>query len=130
MENRRAWSGTFKSCYLDDRLFITTAVGKTDKDGIKIAFYGDGLPVPDSSVHDWKIICLNKNTGKVLWEKTAYTGIPKIKRHPKSTHANASVATDGKYVVAFFGSEGLSCYDFDGKTCLGKRFWPVKISSV
>jgi outer membrane protein assembly factor BamB len=45
----------------------------------------------------------------------AYSGIPKIRRHPKSTHANPSVATDGKYAVAFFGSEGLYCYDFTGK---------------
>jgi len=50
----------------------------------------------------------------LLWEKTACTGIPKVKRHPKSTHANASVATDGKHVVAFFGSEGLYCYDMKG----------------
>jgi outer membrane protein assembly factor BamB len=110
----------------DDRLFITTAVGKTDKEGIKIGIYGDGLPVPDSSVHDWKVICLNKNTGKVIWERTAYTGIPKIKRHPKSTHANASVATDGKYVAAFFGSEGLYCYDFNGKLIWKKDFGTLK----
>ena len=110
----------------DDRLFITTAVGKTDKEGIKTGIYGDGLPVPDSSVHDWKVICLNKYTGKVLWERTAFRGIPKIKRHPKSTHANASVATDGRYAVAFFGSEGLYCYDFNGKLIWKKDFGILK----
>ena len=41
-------------------------------------------------------------------------GIPKVKRHPKSSHANPTPATDGKYVVAFFGSEGLYCYDVNG----------------
>ncbi len=49
----------------------------------------------------------------VIWEKTSCTGIPKIKRHPKSTHANSTVATDGIYVVAFFGSEGLYCYNIN-----------------
>ncbi len=38
-----------------------------------------------------------------------------MKRHPKSTHANSSIATDGVHVVAFFGSEGLYCYDINGK---------------
>jgi outer membrane protein assembly factor BamB len=41
--------------------------------------------------------------------------VPKIKRHPKSTYANPTPATDGKRVVAFFGSEGLYCYDLNGK---------------
>jgi outer membrane protein assembly factor BamB len=62
----------------------------------------------------FKVLCLDRNTGKVLWEKTAHTGVPKIKRHPKSSHANPTPATDGKHLVAFFGSEGLYCYDLDG----------------
>jgi outer membrane protein assembly factor BamB len=110
----------------NDRLFITTAVSGSDNQGIKTGIYGDGLPVPDSSVHSWKLICLDKNSGKILWERTAYTGVPKIKRHPKSTHANPTVATDGKYVVAFFGSEGLYCYDFDGKLVWKKNYGVLK----
>ena len=105
-----------------DKLFITTAVSSKDKAGIKTGIYGEGEPVPDSSVHDWKIMCFDKNSGKMLWERTAYTGIPKVKRHPKSTHANASVATNGQYAVAFFGSEGLYCYDMSGKLVWKKDF--------
>ena len=45
-----------------------------------------------------------------------------MKRHPKSTHANTTAATDGKYVVAFFGSEGLYCYDMNGKLIWQKNF--------
>lgn len=109
-----------------DRLYITTAVSKSDKDGIKTGIYGDGMPVPDSSIHDWKVFCIDKNTGKTIWERTAYTGIPKIRRHPKSTHANASMATNGEYSVAFFGSEGLYCYDKDGKLVWKKNFGTLK----
>lgn len=105
-----------------DRLFITTAVSSKDNAGIKTGIYGEGEPVPDSSVHDWKILCIDKNSGKILWERKAYTGIPKVKRHPKSTHANASVATNGQYAVAFFGSEGLYCYDMSGKLVWKKDF--------
>jgi hypothetical protein len=109
-----------------DRLFLTTAISKSDKEGIKTGIYGDGMPVADSSIHDWKVICIDKNSGKTLWEKIAYTGIPKIRRHPKSTHANTSVATDGKYVVAFFGSEGLYCYDIEGNLIWKKSFGVLK----
>lgn len=48
--------------------------------------------------------------------------MPEVKRHPKSSHANPSVAVDGKRVVAFFGSEGLYCYDLDGKPIWQKDF--------
>lgn len=110
----------------DNKLFITTAISKADNEGFKIGMYGDISPVNDSSVHEWKVICIDKNTGKIIWDKTAYIGVPKMKRHPKSTHANTSVATDGKYVVAFFGSEGLFCYDVNGNLLWQKNFGLLK----
>ncbi len=109
-----------------DRLFITTAISEADKAGFKPGLYGDVSPVNDSSVHEWKVYCIDKNTGKTLWERTAYKGVPKIKRHPKSTHANTTVATDGNFVIAFFGSEGLYCYDFDGNLKWQKSFGVLK----
>jgi len=109
-----------------NRLFITTAVSEQDKAGYKPGLYGDVTPVNDTSVHQWKVYCINKNDGKIIWERTSYKGVPKIKRHPKSTHANTTVATDGKYVVAFFGSEGLYCYDVEGKLQWQKNFGVLK----
>ena len=97
-----------------DRVFVTTAIGGKDDD-LKVGLYGDIKPVKDDAVHRWQVLCLDKGTGEILWQKTAYEGVPKIKRHTKSSHANSTVATDGKHVVAMFGSEGLYCYDMDGK---------------
>jgi outer membrane protein assembly factor BamB len=110
----------------ENKIFITSAISKTDKAGFKPGIYGDISPVQDSSVHEWKVFCIDKNSGKMIWERTSCTGIPMIKRHPKSTHANTSVATDGKYVVAFFGSEGLYCYDINGKLQWQKSFGLLK----
>ena len=111
-----------------EKLFITTAISEKDKSGFKPGIYGDVSPVSDSSVHEWKVLCYNRMTGKLLWEQTACKGVPAIKRHPKSTHANTSVATDGKYVVAFFGSEGMYCYNTDGKLLWKKSFGVLKSS--
>src|SRR5206468_1317627 len=63
----------------------------------------------------FQVYCLDRKTGKILWQQTAVSGSPKIKRHPKSTHANPTPATDGKYLVVSFGSEGLYTYDLNGK---------------
>ena len=52
---------------------------------------------------------------KILWERIAYEGLPKVKRHPKSTHADSTPVTDGKYLVVLFGSHGLYAYNLNGK---------------
>lgn len=98
-----------------DQIFVTTAVSSDTKQGLRVGLYGDTDPVTDNSVHEWKVLALDKKTGKVLWEQTAHKGVPKTKRHPKSSQASPTPATDGKVVIAFFGSEGLFAYSMDGK---------------
>jgi outer membrane protein assembly factor BamB len=61
------------------------------------------------------VLSLDKRTGRILWQRTAYEGVPREKRHIKATYANATPATDGRHVVAFFGSQGLYAYDMNGR---------------
>jgi outer membrane protein assembly factor BamB len=98
-----------------NRLFVSTAISGVEKPEMKVGLYGDIGSVQDASSHRWVVYALDARSGKGVWEKTVYTGVPKVKRHPKATHANSTLATDGKHLVAFFGSEGLYCYDMDGK---------------
>jgi outer membrane protein assembly factor BamB len=98
-----------------DKIFVTTAVSSAPKDETRFGLYGDVEPVKDDPKHAWKVIAIDKSTGKILWEQTAYEGIPKVKRHPKSSHAASTPVTDGKYLIANFGSEGLYAYDLNGK---------------
>ncbi|HOK24934.1 MAG TPA: PQQ-binding-like beta-propeller repeat protein [Bacteroidales bacterium] len=109
-----------------NRLFVTTALSKSDNKGFRTGIFGDVTSVDDVSEHEWLVICFDKNNGNRIWERVAHRGVPAMKRHPKSTHANASVATDGKHVVAFFGSEGLYCYDFNGNLLWKKDFGVLK----
>jgi outer membrane protein assembly factor BamB len=98
-----------------DRVFLTTAVNSKGESRLRPGLYGDVDSLDETAEHSWRVLCLDRHTGKVLWDRTAHKGVPKTKRHPKSTHANPTPATDGKRVVACFGSEGLYCYDPDGK---------------
>lgn len=98
-----------------NKIFITTAITSAAKDETRFGLYGDVAPVKDDPKHTWKVYALDSKTGKILWERVASEGIPKVKRHPKSTHADPTPATDGKYLVALFGSEGLYCYNLNGK---------------
>ena len=97
-----------------DRLFVTTAV---PEDGsFHYAFREKRVhPQPkDAVVHSWRILAIDKNTGEILWEQTAKKSAPRSRRHAKGSQASATPVTNGKVVVAYFGSEGLYAYDLDG----------------
>jgi outer membrane protein assembly factor BamB len=101
-----------------DRVYVTTAVrleraadelklGDVDSAGID--------PAKDAVRHSWRLYAIDRDSGRVVWERTAHEGVPRIKRHAKASHASATPATNGKYVVALFGSEGVFCFDASGR---------------
>ncbi len=96
-------------------VFITSAVSSDPKATFKPGLYGDGDASKDQSQHRWMIYALDKQTGKIVWERVAYQGEPREKRHIKATYANSTPATDGRIVVAWFGSQGLHTYDVNGR---------------
>jgi outer membrane protein assembly factor BamB len=99
-----------------DRIFLTSSVsGSGTPAEVKLGLYGAIQPVKDEGGQNFNVYCIDRKSGKILWTKTAATGDPKVKRHPKSTHANPTPVTDGKHLVVFFGSEGLYTYDLNGK---------------
>lgn len=105
-----------------NRVFVTTAVEGDVVAGAKAAKHmlGDKEFVHPDSIgadrkHQFKVIALNRESGKVVWEATAWEGTPYDNRHRKSSYAASTPATDGKMVYAFFGTEGLYAYDFNGK---------------
>src|SRR6185436_19942436 len=103
-----------------DRLFVATCVRLDGEAPLKVGLYGSGDSANDDAEQRWAVTALDKKSGKILWDKTARQGTPRARRHTKATHANTTLATDGKRVVAFFGSEGLYVYDPDG-TLLWKK---------
>ncbi len=106
-----------------NKIFLTTAIEGAIVPGAQAARHvidGKDFLHPDSlgadRRHTFKVICLDRDTGKVLWQQTAFEGTPYDNRHRKSSFASSTPATDGERVYAFFGSEGLYAYDFNGRT--------------
>lgn len=97
-----------------NRVFVITAISSDNAVGFDAKDRGIGL-ANDAVQHTWQIYCLDRKDGRILWSKTAYEGMPRAKRHNKATQANSTPATDGRYVCAIFGSQGLDCYDMNGK---------------
>jgi len=78
---------------------------------------------PPSNVHQFVVLCIDRKTGKTIWQKTATEAVPHEGHHETGSFASASPITDGKHLYASFGSRGIYCYDLAGnlqwKTDLG-----------
>ena len=104
-----------------NRVFVTTAVAGEKVPGAKrVTHYINGKEFlhPDGVGADVKnalrVIALDRDTGKIVWERTAYDGLIYDTRHRRNSRASETPVTDGKYVFAYFGSAGLYAYDFHG----------------
>lgn len=108
-----------------NRVYVATAVGPGDP-SLKVGLYGDIAPANDDESHQWRLLALDLATGNELWNVLGYEGRPRVKRHPKSTHCNSTPATDGRRIAALFGSEGLFCFEADGKLAWKQDLGPLK----
>jgi outer membrane protein assembly factor BamB len=77
---------------------------------------GFGGGAKPTEFYQFAVLCLNRQTGKVLWQQIAREEVPhEGYRQGEGSFASSSGLTDGKHVYAYFGSRGLYCYDLDGK---------------
>jgi len=76
--------------------------------------YGRTVQPPDQ-IYRWVLFCLDRESGKVLWEQVAHEGKPAIPTHRTNTYASETPIVDGERIYAYFGMTGLYCYDLAGK---------------
>jgi outer membrane protein assembly factor BamB len=77
---------------------------------------GPGGDTGPQAEHKFDVLCLDRKTGKLLWQRTAKVAVPHEGYHRAyGSFASNSPVTDGKYVYASFGSRGIYCYDFNGR---------------
>ncbi|MDX2151201.1 MAG: PQQ-binding-like beta-propeller repeat protein [Bryobacteraceae bacterium] len=95
-------------------IFLTTAVSSNPQAVFEAKLIGQRDDRQDPAEQEYRVLAVDKRSGKVVWDKPAVKAKPRVLRHPHNTYASPTVATDGENVVAFFGSEGLYCFDFKG----------------
>ncbi len=103
-----------------DKVFITSAI-KTDRiDESKTppekqpqnGFFNIKAP---NAFYKFEVICIDRTSGKKIWQKTATEAVPNEGRHPDNNFASATPTTDGKNLYVSFGSQGFYCYTLDGE---------------
>src|SRR5580692_3414162 len=109
-----------------DKIFVTTSVPTgvvppaSNESGRGGRGGGSRGPQPEQKL---MLLALDRKTGKQLWEQVAKVATPHEGYHPTyGSFASNSPVTDGKHVVAFFGSRGVYCYDMDGKKIWERDF--------
>ena len=114
---------------IGNRIYVCTAVRKAPgKAPLKLALGGEPTAANDDDEQSWVVLCFDSLTGKEVWQKTARMAKPRATRHEKATHANTTLATDGQRLIAFFGSEGMFCFDLNGKLLWTRDLGVINIS--
>lgn len=98
-----------------DRVFVTTAVTSAPRTDFPPGLSGDVASAADMASHSWRVYCLDKRTGRILWQRVVHEGAPRSKRHVRNSFATPTPVTDGRHLVVFFGAEGLFGLDLDGR---------------
>jgi len=104
-----------------DRIFLTTAIpfGEETSPPVTDNAPGSHDNLPVSQKHRFTAMCIQRTSGKVLWKTTCLEAFPHEGGHVSGSLASASPVTDGKHLIAYFGSYGLYCID----TISGKVIW-------
>lgn len=108
----RGWSSPI---VWGDKVFLTTAINSADTEDAKMGLYMGGERAKPTTVHYWKVICLDLETGKVVWDTMVHEGVPEGRIHVKNSFASETPVTDGERVYAYFADLGVYCLDFNGK---------------
>lgn len=121
--------GTSTPIIWGDRVFLLSAVPLAAEAPPPSPAAGDGpgrRSAGAKSPHKFVVLCLERSTGKVRWEKAAVEETPHEGHHPDHGYASASPITDGELVLAYFGSRGLHCYDLQGNHKWSKDFGDMR----
>ena len=105
-----------------DRIYLTSVIEGVVVPGHRAVKHRQGQDQdwihPDSVAadrkHTFKVVALDAQSGKILWDRTAYQGTVFDARHRRSSFAGPTPVTDGAMVYAYFGPEGLYAYDASG----------------
>jgi len=109
-----------------DRVLLTSVVSAEAGEAPKKGLYFGGERPASKVEHRWMVYAVDFNTGKILWEREAFKGVPIQSRHLKNSYASETPVTDGERVYAYFGNVGLFCYDMKGKLLWEQKWEPRK----
>ncbi|MGH9658682.1 MAG: PQQ-binding-like beta-propeller repeat protein [Bryobacteraceae bacterium] len=105
-----------------DRIFLTSVISANAPEPPKKGLYFGGNRGTPTDEHRWMVYAVDFKSGKIVWEREVYRGVPQAARHLKNSYASETPATDGERVYAYFGGVGIFCFDLNGKPVWSQRY--------
>lgn len=93
---------------------VKWSIALPDRGNSTPVIWGDRIFVTQAVGQRRTLMCFDRKKGDLLWQEGPTWKEPE-KTHPTNPACSASPATDGERVVAWFGSAGVYCWDFQGK---------------
>ena len=120
----RGWSSPI---VWGNRVFLTTVLNLGESEEPKKGLYfGGNRPDASVAVHQWKVFCLDLESGAIVWERQVHEGQPQTPIHLKNSYASETPVTDGERVYVLFGNLGVWCFDFQGNVVWSQSIAPQK----
>lgn len=113
-----------------DRIFLQSAVPMGEIKPVAEAPDGRPMSQPATVPYRFVILCLDRTSGEILWERTVLETTPHEGLHTTGTYAPYSPVTDGERVWASFGSRGVYCFDLEGKEVWRAETAPLKMAGT
>ena len=95
-------------------VFVTTAIAPDEVVEPRKGLYAGGSAKSQDELA-WTLLCIDLESGELVWERVVHTAVPGHSVHGKNTYASETPVTDGKRVYAYFGNVGLFAYDMEGE---------------
>jgi outer membrane protein assembly factor BamB len=108
-----------------DNIFLTSVIKTGETETPKKGLYFGGERPASKDEHRWMVYAVDFKTGKILWEREVFKGMPPGPRHLKNSYASETPVTDGEHVYAYFGGAGVFCLDRNGKLLWSQPLAPL-----
>ena len=106
-----------------DRVYVFTAVAAGES-AIDMSTHDKVVFAKDTVPHTWKLLTLDRASGRILWQTDVHQGTPRQPRHARGSYANATPATDGRYIAVQAYQDVLACLNRSGKVLWTKQVGP------
>ena len=106
--------GSATPIVLGDRLFVVAAEKTSKKSPKPVVNDERAKTSPDEYFYRFLVTCIDRETGRTIWQKTATEQVPHEGRHETNTYAAGSPTTDGERLYVSFASRGFFCYSLQG----------------
>ncbi len=117
--------GTATPIVLGDQVFVVSAEKTSKKSPTPIVNDERAKTTPDEFEYRFVVSSIHRNSGKVIWSKTAIEQIPHEGKHETNTYSAGSPTTDGERLYVSFGSRGFFCYSLTGEL-----IWQVDLGDM